>query len=142
MPPTWRDYLSMNYPTPPIPDNFLLPHTYQEREVWNFYVAEGWQNGINLANNIFSANMARINRDYKGMILYRKLYEENMVSAPFVAKTDLGITGDATHMSIGDKILRITALPALNLRGNTWHPALAPSDPAVNAAVQNPPPNN
>ncbi|MEM1244433.1 MAG: type IV secretory system conjugative DNA transfer family protein [Pseudomonadota bacterium] len=126
-PPTWRDYLWMNFKQPKLPDKGLLPKNRPEREVWNYFVEKGWYQGIVQANNIYQENVNRLNRDYKGMILYRKLYTENMVSAPFVAKTDLGITGNGSHMRIGDKVLRITALPQLNLKGNTWKPAIIPS---------------
>lgn len=125
-PPTWRDYLWMDYPVPERPNNTLLPENRVEQGVWNQYVAEGWNNGIVQANNIFSANLANLNQDYKGMVIYLRLYQENMVSAPFVAKTDLGITGNGSQMSINDRVLRITALPQLNLKGNTWKPILVP----------------
>lgn len=141
-PPTWRDYLWMNYPQPSIPNSSLLPINNTERQVWRYYVTIGWKNGIQQANNIFDANLARLNRDYKGMILYRKLYEENMVSAPYVAKTDLGITGNANEMNIGDEVLRITALPALNLQGNTWKPAIAPTNPNQPVFISPPQQNN
>lgn len=124
--PTWRDYLWMNYPTPDRPDNSLLPKNAVEQSVWNQYVNVGWNSGIDQANNIFSANLARLNSDYRGMVLYRELYEENMVSAPFVATVNLGITGDGNQMSVNDQVLRITALPQLNLAGNTWKPILIP----------------
>jgi defect-in-organelle-trafficking protein DotC len=129
-PPLWRDYLWMNYPTPPVPDNSILPKTKAEQEIWKHYVAVGWQNGIEQANNIFHENLSRLNRDFKGMILYRKLYRENMVSAPFVAKTELGITGNSSEMNIGDRVLRITALPQLNLQANTWKPAVVNNENA------------
>lgn len=130
-PPTWRDYLWMTYPEPERPDNSLLPKNPAEQYVWNRYVAEGWDSGLRQGNEIFTANLARLNSDYKGMILYRQLYEQNMVSAPFVAQANLGITGNGSQMSINDQVLRITALPQLNLAGNTWKPVLIP-DPLAN----------
>lgn len=130
-PPTWRDYLWMNYQAPEAPSITLLPRNSTEQKVWDHYVNQGWNNGIHQADNIMAANLARINRDYKGMILYRKLYAENMVSAPYVARTNLGITGDASHMNINDQVLRITALPELNLRGNTWKPGIIPENGTV-----------
>ncbi len=125
-PPTWRDYIWMDYPKPSRPDNSLLPENASEQDIWNHYAAVGWKNGINQANNIFASNLARLNQDYEGMVLYLRLYQENMVSKPYVAKTDLGITGNGNHMSIDDRVLRITALPQLNLNGNTWKPILVP----------------
>jgi defect-in-organelle-trafficking protein DotC len=125
-PPTWREYLWLNFPQPALPDKTLLPCTHAERRIWNHYVAIGWAQGIKQADHIFDANLARLNRDYKGMILYRKLLAANMVSEPFVAKAELGITGDGNSMRIGDEVLRITALPQLNLKGDTWKAAIVP----------------
>jgi len=125
-PPTWRDYLWMGYPVPERPNSTLLPENAAEQSVWNQYATEGWNNGIVQADNIFSSNLASLNQDYKGMIIYLRLYQENMVTAPFVAKTNLGITGNGSQMSINDRVLRITALPQLNLRGDTWKPILVP----------------
>jgi len=118
--PTWRSYLWMHYPQPKLPDHTLLPKNKSEEMVWRYYVTKGWHQGRQQADRIYQANLARLNRDYKGMILYHQLYAQNMVSAPFVAKTDLGITGNRTAMRIGDQVLRITALPGLNLKGRTW----------------------
>jgi defect-in-organelle-trafficking protein DotC len=137
-PPTWRDYLWMDFRQPGVPDNTLLPRNRTEQKIWDHYVTMGWFNGIQQANSIFHADLSRLNQDYKGMILYRKLFSENMVSAPFVAKTDLGITGNSSHMTIGDQILRITALPQLNLEGQTWKPAIIPSDTGKNTVIYGP----
>lgn len=123
-PPTWRDYLWLNYKQPEVPDKTLLPKTRQEREIWQDYVERGWKQGLKQADTIFAENLARLKRDYEGMVLYRKLYAQNMVSAPFVAKTNLGITGDNSQLYIGDKVLRITALPHLNTDSRSWKPAL------------------
>jgi defect-in-organelle-trafficking protein DotC len=125
-PPTWRDYLWLDYPQPSLPDKTLLPRNKAEKSIWRHFVHMGWNNGINQANSIFSANLNTLNRDFNGMILYRELYQQNMVSAPFVARTNLGITGDGSQMSIDDRVLRITALPQLNLNGSTWKPILIP----------------
>ncbi len=125
-PPTWRDYIWMNYARPDLPDNSLLPRSAIERGAWKYYVRIGWANGVTQAENIFQANLNLLNQTYNGMVLYRKLFQMNMVSAPFVAKTELGITGDGSHMDINDQVLRITALPQLNLNGNTWKAIVIP----------------
>ena len=123
-PPTWRTYLWMNYPKPDLPDHTLLPTTQAEAKVWNLYLVQGWKAGLIQANAIFSINLSRLQRDYQGMILYRKLYAENMVSAPFVASTDLGITGDANQININDRVLRITALSQMQTNSKGWNPVI------------------
>jgi defect-in-organelle-trafficking protein DotC len=122
--PNWRSYLVMNYPKPPVPDRSLLPKNKVEAEVWNRFIREGWQNGIQQANSIFSANLSRLRRDYNGMVLYRKMLAQGMVSAPFVAKADLGVTGDSKEMRVDDRILRITAHSELQTDSSKWQPIL------------------
>lgn len=123
-PPHWREYLWLNYKKPERPSNTLLPQNSRERKVWKKFVAQGWAKGIEQANRIFAEDLARLKQDYNGMALYRKLLAQNIVSAPFVAKTNLGITGDNNHLNINDTVLRITALPTLNKDSKTWRPAL------------------
>lgn len=130
-PPNWRQYLWMDYKKPDYPDKSLLPKTRMERKLWCIYVARGWQNGIEQANTILEESVARIKEDYTGMILYRKLLAMNMVSPPYVSHTDLGITGDESEMHIDDKVLRITALPALNVNSNEWRAAVAKDENAL-----------
>ena len=89
-------------------------------EIWKEYLDIGWKNGIEQADTIYSENLAKLKRDYEGMILYRKLLAMHMVTPPYVAETDLGVTGDRNHLNIGDKVLRISALPGLNVDSHTW----------------------
>lgn len=127
-PPGWRQYLWMDYQKPEYPHVSLLPKNKEEKLIWVAYVEKGWQNGINQANIILEENIARIKEDFVGMILYRKLLAMNMVSPPYVSHTDLGITGDGDEIHIDDKVLRITALPALNTNSNEWRVAIAKNE--------------
>ena len=124
-PPNWRNYLWMNYGRPDMPSRSLLPTTKDEAAAWNTFLDEGWQHGITQANEIFKVNISRLKRDYKGMVLYRKLLAQRMVSAPFVAQTNLGVTGDSKHIRINDQVLRITAHSELQTDSNKWNPVLA-----------------
>ncbi|MCR9192857.1 MAG: type IV secretion system DotC family protein [Gammaproteobacteria bacterium] len=123
--PNWRQYLWMDYQKPDTPHVTLLPINKEEREIWKAFVAKGWQNGMDQASTILEENIARIKEDFTGMILYRKLLAMNMVSPPYVSHTDLGVTGDAHEIHIDDRVLRITALPALNINSSEWKAALA-----------------
>lgn len=124
-PPNWRQYLWMDFNTPEYPNVTLLPKTREERQLWNHCVEKGWKNGVEQANSILEESIARIKEDFSGMILYRKLLAMNMVSPPFVSHTDLGVTGDGDEIRIDDRVLRITALPALNVNSNEWRAAVA-----------------
>lgn len=124
-PPNWRQYLWMDYQKPEYPHVSLLPQNRQEKTIWCYYVTKGWKQGIEQANTILEESIARVKEEFGGMILYRKLLAMNMVSAPFVSNTDLGVTGDASEIHIDDRVLRITALPALNINSKEWRAAVA-----------------
>jgi defect-in-organelle-trafficking protein DotC len=123
--PHWREYLWMNFEKPPTPDKSLLPRNKKEKVVWKDYVKQGWKTGIAQADLIYSENVERLRRDYQGMVLYRKLLTANMISRPFVAKTDMGVTGDSDEIRIHDQVLRITAKPMLDPNSKNWKPVLA-----------------
>ena len=125
-PPNWREYLWLSYNKPEVPEPTLLPRAGEQLEVdaWKKSVDEGWQQGTKQANDIFAENLARLRRDYQGMLLYRKLLEQRMISEPIVASTDLGITGGGEEMSIHDRFFRIAANPSLNANGAEGAPAI------------------
>lgn len=128
MPPTWRDYLFLKFVKPEMPDPSMMPRSDTERKVWDKYVQEGWQAGIDQADSIFSENLGRLKRDYQGMVRYRSLLAQNMVSPPYVAEVNLGITGNDGEMSVNDRIYKITALPAFRYesKGEEWETQSSP----------------
>lgn len=121
-PPNWRDYLWLNYPPPDVPFGSMLPKDNCECAIWKCYTAMGWQKGMDQANAIYAANIARLKRDFQGMVLYRTLLTQHMISPPFIARTDLGITGDCSNLRINDQVLRITAEPCLQTNSKCWKP--------------------
>ena len=123
-PPNWRDYLWMRFDKPTTPDRSLLPQTRAEAQVWNYYLREGWKNGVLQAQAIFAENLNRLKRDMTGIVLYRILLAEHMVSAPFVAEAQMGVTGDANQLRINDEVLRITAQSQLQTNATKWKPVL------------------
>ena len=126
--PTWRDYLKLNYGPPELPDTSLLPRNETEKKIWDRYLDEGWQAGITQADVIFAESLGRLKRDYNGMILYRKLLAQNMVSRPFVAQANLGVTGGEDQMAINDRVMTISALPEFNTASQEWESQITPEE--------------
>lgn len=124
VPPVWQNYLTMSYQAPEKPLPAFLPKTVEESGVWKKYATLGWQEGVSQANAIFNENLSRLKRDYNGMALYRTLLLKGMVSRPFVAHTNLGVTGDSSDLHINDQIYRITALPQLQPNAKKWRPVV------------------
>lgn len=118
--PTWREYLWMSYDVPELPDRSLLPRNKPERIMWERDLEEGWEAGLRQADLIYTENINRLVRDLKGMILYRRLLAQNMVSEPYVATMDMGVTGGGSDMTVNDRVLRITTFPELQAKGDNW----------------------
>lgn len=118
--PTWREYLLMSYDIPVMPDRSLLPRNKPERIMWENDLEEGWRAGLQQAELIFVENINRLVRDYKGMILYRNLLAQRIVSEPYVATLDMGVTGGGNDMTVNDRLLRITSFPQLQAESNNW----------------------
>ena len=125
-PPTWREYLELDYKKPTIPDSTLLPKDKQERQIWKKYIRIGWQNGLNQANNIYADNLATLKRDYAGMMLYRDLLAKHMVTKPHVIGHKLGVTSNAdqTEIQINNQTLQIAATPKFRTNSRLWKPVL------------------
>lgn len=123
-PPTWRNYLWMSYDKPEPPNALLLPKNSTERDLWQREIAKGWDDGIGQANTIYAQNLAKLRRDFTGMLLYRQLLDEKMISRPYVATDAQGVTGDGSQMSINDRVLRISAKPQLQTNSSEWKPII------------------
>lgn len=126
--PTWREYLWMSYSPPENPDKSLLPKSQAERLLWKKYVDEGWKCGIQQAETIFRENVGRLKRDYEGMIRYRTLLAQYMVSPPFVAELEMGVTGGGSDLTVNDRVLRITAFPSLQNDSRSWKTEITPNE--------------
>ncbi len=119
-PPNWREFLWLSFSKPEVPDKAFLPRNCDERKAWSSAIKIGWEKGIQQAYSIFQQGLGRLKRDYQGMITYRRLLQQRMVSAPFVSTTSLGVTGSGSDMRINDQVLRITELPRLQTDTRGW----------------------
>lgn len=119
--PTWRNYLILDMPLKPeVPHKSVLPKDAAEQEFWDANLKKGWDSGVQQADAILMTNLARLKRDFEGMIRYRKLLAMNMVSEPVVASSNLGVTGDGQSVSIQDRVYRISVNPSLETDASRW----------------------
>lgn len=128
--PMWHTYLIREYSPPNEPNPVILPKTDREKRLWAKYIKEGWEAGEKQANDIFSSDLNKLERDYQGMIRYLSLLEEGKVSKPIIAKGDLGITGGGDSMRVNDRSIRITRDPELITNSQDWNATInyAPSE--------------
>ena len=92
-PPHWRDYLVRSWRTPAPPAAVLFPRTGPETTLWRQWLAEGWAHGTALGDDIFAADLDRLNRTFEGVVLWHRLHLAEMVSAPGVTTAYTAATG-------------------------------------------------
>lgn len=123
-PRDWRLYLERDWGKVEPPPAALLPRDIAEREAWRKFVKEGWDAGVTQADETFQADLDRMTTDYVGMVRYRELLAQGMISAPYAMHEDRGITGGGAEMRIGDRGITITGQSTLIPRSEKWQSTL------------------
>ena len=119
----WRTYLARDWGTVEPPPDILRPANDEERELWVRLVRKGWKQGVTQANDIFEADLNQLMADFEGMIRYRHLLAQGMISAPYALQVDRGVTGGGNELRIGDRAVQITGKPSLRSGYKEWQPA-------------------
>lgn len=119
----WRDYLERDWGKVSPPPDLLLPRDHKEREIWREYVERGWKEGYEQGSEIFQADLNRLIADFEGMVRYRMLLKQRMISAPFALLEERGVTGGGDELRIGDRAVQITGPSQLQARPEEWQPA-------------------
>lgn len=131
--PSWRTYL-LTEPTPAIaPGAAVMPKNKTEKQVWDDFAARGWEEGVAQADANFQSNLARLKQDFQGMLRFKMLYEQGLVSMPRLSRENLGTTGGGNELALGDRIIRISNQALLDANNRNWStkgrlPATAPHD--------------
>jgi defect-in-organelle-trafficking protein DotC len=119
----WRLYLERDWGRVEPPPGILLPKTEEERAAWRAYVKQGWDEGIKQAEETFEADLDRLTNDFVGMVRYRELLAQGMISPPYALADDRGVTGGGSEMRIGDRGVSITGPSQLIPKSGAWTPA-------------------
>lgn len=121
-PRNWRAYLERDWGKVELPPQVLFPQNDEEKRVWIEYLTKGWEEGLKQADEIFQADLNKLVADYSGMIRYRKLLAQGIVSAPFALQVDRGVTGGGDEMRVGDRAVQITGPSQLMTEAFEWQP--------------------
>ena len=79
--------------------------------------------GLEQADEIFTDDLSQLSADYNGMVRYRLLLAQGMVSPPYAFQVDRGITGGGDKMRVGDREIQITGKPGFVPGTERWQPA-------------------
>lgn len=121
-PRNWRAYLEREWGEVKLPPQVLLPRNDEERRAWAKHMTEGWSEGVKQADEIFQADLNKLIADYTGMIRYRKLLAQGIVSAPYALQIERGVTGGGSEMRVGDRAVQITGPSQLQTEAFEWQP--------------------
>lgn len=120
---TWRNYLERDWGEVTPPPDILRPSNTEERKKWIKWIREGWDKGIEQADDTFQADLDQLIADYQGMVRYRILLAQGMITPPYTLQVDRGITGGGNEMRVGDRAVVITEEPSLSTGADQWQPA-------------------
>lgn len=120
----WRQYLERTWGAVEEPPEILRPKNAEERKLWRDLVKQGWDQGVLQADDVFEQDLNRLNADFAGMVRYRQLLAQGMVSQPFAQQIDRGVTGEGpATMRVGDRAVVITGVPQMITESKRWQPA-------------------
>ena len=118
--PTWRDYLLFAPEPPEEPARSLFPQNPIEKKMFEKGIREGWQAGVELADAEIESRLDRLNRDYGGMLQYRRLVLMGMMDRMVLADADFGVTGGGNEMRIGSRTVRIVSDAEFQVDPRQW----------------------
>ncbi|MGE3769681.1 MAG: type IV secretory system conjugative DNA transfer family protein [Bdellovibrionales bacterium] len=121
-PRDWRTYLERDWGVVDPPPGLLRPRTKRERKSWEQGIKFGWQAGVEQADEIFQADLDRLTNDLVGMVRYRELLAQGMITPPYALAENRGITGDGNELRIGDRGLEITGPSQFVTESDRWQP--------------------
>lgn len=121
--PGWRDWLDRSWPEVAPPASVLFPRDREERGRWRRLIAEGWAEGRALADDIFAADLDRLNRTFEGVVLWHRLRRTAMVTAPVIEVVVTDVSGHERLVRIGETAGRIVRSASFELDAARWAPA-------------------
>ena len=128
-PPHWRDFLVRVWPAPEPPPAVLFPRGQAETARWRRWLGEGWAHGTALADDVFAADLDRLNRTFEGLVRWRRAHLAGMASAPALDTERTGVGGGGRVMRIGEIRAALGERVRLNLRAGEWRPLPAGDTP-------------
>ena len=120
--PHWRDYLVRDWADAQIPAAILFPRDDTEAALWRQWLREGWEHGTELADDIFAADLDRLNRVFEGLVQWRRANLAGMVSAPSLETERIAVSGHGRLVRIDETRAALGEPARFELRPGEWKP--------------------
>ena len=118
--PHWRDYLVRAWPMAEPPAAVLHPRGEAEDRRWRIWLREGWAHGTALADDIFAADLERLNRVFTGVVLWHRANLAGMVSSPSVETEHAASSGHGRLVRIDETRAALGPAARFELRPQQW----------------------
>lgn len=130
-PPTWRTWLLAGLSTtrPDGPESSVMPENSVQKALWQASIKKGWAEGRESADHILEANFNRLNRDYRGMLLYSQLLRQGFITLPVVSDQQQTVTGDRQKLMTGDRVRTIKENAGFVPDKTQWKPVIRKDKP-------------
>ena len=120
--PHWRDYLVRDWAHAQTPTAILFPRDDTEAALWRHWLREGWEHGTALADDIFAADLDRLNRMFEGLVQWRRANLAGMVSAPSLETERIAVSGHGRLVRIDETRAALGEPARFELRPGEWKP--------------------
>ena len=129
--PHWRDFLMREWDQAQLPAALLFPRDGAEAVRWRGWLRRGWAQGTALADDIFAADLERLNRVFEGLVLWRRANLGGMVSAPSLETAHIAVSGHGRLVRIDETVAGLGAPAGFELRPDRWRALPEGDDPSV-----------
>ncbi|MCW2240348.1 type IV secretory system conjugative DNA transfer family protein [Azospirillum canadense] len=140
----WTQYLVVDIePLAPI-SPYNRPKS-EDMSAWNAWVKDGWQRGLQQAADTMNALWSELDRDYIGMLNFRRLANEQRLQLPRIVVNNRGVTGNADEIRVNDTEIEIKRPSGLTTNPAKWRalpfaaPLPTPVPPPAAAPPSTPP---
>ena len=120
------DYLYRGLPSEvsniPVPSEVsaLRPFNDEEKTLWAKTVRECWKRGEDQADSAFKMNLARLTREFNGMVRYKVLTMRGMTAAPAIQQAETAVRGNGSEMHVDEVMTRVVKPAALIPDAQKW----------------------
>lgn len=135
--PTYRDYLlaGLNCESEAKKAaNFSFRLKEISPKAWSDGIKEGWEVGRERALATLDSNMAKINRDYLGMIKFRRLEMIGAIQMPEIAQSQYNARIGVDKIETGVRSMKIAKPSKFAFDASRWNPELGIASEDSNAS--------
>ena len=90
--------------------------------MFNRFAAEGWQAGVEQADEALELNFARLKRDYLGMVEFRKMVQAGLVKDIVIQSSEARSAGEGDELFIGERRIKIVSTAKFVRDPRYWKP--------------------